>query len=168
MITPGIKYLNFGSFLVNYPPMFLSKFWYLTHGVPIFRGTIMLCLNIFLLLLCITKWAKLGSYLHIKYLYLGTFLCQLPPPNVFVKMLVADPRGAHIQVYSDGFAINFEEIPSSFALNVFLWLLCINGRNWEVICLITVNTNICGHFWSKFWYLTPRCPYIGIPLLVCN
>jgi len=76
-------------FWVNYPPMFLSKFWYLT------------------------PW---GAHIY------GTLM-------VFTS------------------AINFEEIPPCFALNVFLWLLCINDRNWEVICLIPIFMGIFGqHF----------------------
>jgi hypothetical protein len=43
------------------------------------------------------------------------------------------------------FAINFEEIPSFFILNVYLWLLCI--IKWSKLGSYLDNTNIWGHFW---------------------
>jgi hypothetical protein len=60
--------------------MFLSKFWYLTTGVPMFSGTIMLCPEYIFAATLYHQMGQIGSYLHIKfkYLYLGT-LGQLPP-----------------------------------------------------------------------------------------
>jgi hypothetical protein len=57
-------------------------------------------------------------------------------------MLVLDPLGCPYLGHSDDFAINFEEIPSSFVLNVFLWLLCIN--KWTKLGSHLHNTNILG------------------------
>jgi hypothetical protein len=60
-------------------------------------------------------------------------------------MLVLDPLGCPYLGHSDDFAINFEEILSSFVLNVFWgYFVLINGRNWEVICLIPIFGGIFG------------------------
>jgi hypothetical protein len=101
-------------------------------------------LNVFLWLLCITKWSKLGSYLHNTNIW-GHFWSQFGylTPGVTIY-----------RVIPHCFAINFEEIPSCFVLNVFLWLLCI--IKWSKLGSYLHNTNIWGHFWSKLGYLTPR------------
>jgi hypothetical protein len=58
--------------------------------------------------------------------------------------------------------LNFEEIPSCFVLNVFLWLLCI--IKCSKLGSYLNNTNIWGHFWSKFGYLT-HCSALGWPYI---
>jgi hypothetical protein len=49
--------------------------------------------------------------------------------------------------------INFEEIPSCFVLNVFLWLPSI--IKWSKLGSYLHNTNIWGNFLSTFGHLTP-------------
>jgi hypothetical protein len=73
-------------------------------------------LNVFLWLLCIIKWFKLGSYMHNNNIW----------HILLVKIWVFDPPGVTIyMVTTYCVSINFEEIPSCFILNVFLWLLCV-------------------------------------------
>ena len=51
-------------------------------------------------------------------------------------------------------AINFEEIPSCFVLDIFLWALCT--IKWPKFGSCLHNNNIWAHFWSKSGYLTFR------------
>jgi hypothetical protein len=59
------------------------------------------------------------------------------------------------------FAINFEEIPSCFVLNVFCgYFELSNGPNWDVIWIIPIFGVIFGQnlgIWPPGW------PYIGLP-----
>jgi hypothetical protein len=111
-------------------------------------------LNVFLWLFCIIRWSKLCSYLHNTNIWghfgqnWGIWL-----PGVTIYRL-----NPHC------FAINFEEIPSSFVLNVFLWLLCI--IKWSKLVGYLHNTNIWGHFcqnlgiWASrmtIYRITPYC-----------
>jgi hypothetical protein len=92
---------------------------------------------------CIVKWSKLESYLHntnIWHHFWSTFRYLTPGVTIY-------------RVTPYCLAINFEEISSYFVLNVFLWLLCI--IKWSKLVNYLHNTNIWGHFWSKFVYLNP-------------
>jgi len=65
------------------------------------------------------------------------------------------------------YAINFEDIPSCFVLNVCLWLFSI--IKWFKQGSSLDNTNIWGTFWSKYGYLTPWGAHIsGYPPLFCH
>jgi hypothetical protein len=83
-------------------------------------------------------------------------ICIIPIfGSIFGQKLGIWPPGVTIyRVNPQCFAINFEEIPSCFVMNVFLWLLCI--IKWSKLGIYLHNTNILGNFWSKFGYLTPR------------
>jgi hypothetical protein len=66
-----------------------------------------------------------------------------------VNILVFDPGVFIYRVTPHCFAINFEEIPSWFVLNVFVWLLCITKwSDLEVIFLIPIFGVIFGHNFS--------------------
>ncbi len=56
-------------------------------------------------------------------------------------------RGTHCCL-----AIHFEEILSSFVLNVFLWVLSI--IKWSKLASYLHNTNVWGNLLYKFGYLT--------------
>jgi hypothetical protein len=91
-------------------------------------------------------------------------ICIIPIFGViFGQNLGIWPPGVTIyRVTPHCFAINFEEIPSCFVLNVFLWLLCIIKCSKLQIYLH--NSNIWPHFWSIFGYLTPGVTiYRGTP-----
>ncbi len=62
------------------------------------------------------------------------------------------------------FAINFEQTPSCFVLNVFKWLFYIIKliKLWSYLH----NTNIWGHFGQIWLFDPPECPYIGLTLTV--
>jgi hypothetical protein len=84
---------------------------------------------------------------------------------IFGQNLGTWPNGVTIyRVNPYCLAINFEEMPSCFVLNVFLWLLCI--IKWSKLGSYLRNTNIWRHLWSEFGYLTTRGDHIyGYPLL---
>ena len=123
MVLPSGKFIkikNFCRFLIR------TIFCIIEGGYPLFlkhhpkkctvpsTSTSCVVLNVFLGLLCIFKWSKLGSYLHNTNIW-GHF---------WSKFGNLTPRGDHIYEYPHCFAINFEEISTCFVLNVFLWFFC--------------------------------------------
>ena len=108
-------------------------------------------LNVYLMLFCIIKWSKYGSSFDNSNIWgLSWSKCGYLTPGVSIS------RGT-----PHCYAINFEEIPSCFVLNVVLWLLCIiKWSNSEVIWIIP----IFGFFLVKMWVFDPPgCPCIGLP-----
>ena len=115
---------------------------------------------------------KLWNYLHNTYCW-----CHF-----WSNLGIFDPRGPYIGLPPHCFAINLEEIPSCFALNIFLWLLCITKWT-KLVSYCHIEYLYLGSFLVNYppiipifgvifgqncgiW--PPRCPYIGSPLLVCN
>ena len=148
---------------------FWSKFGYLTpwgdhiSGYPLLfgnsfrRNIIMLCPKCISVVTLHYQMVQIGKYLH------NTHICG----NVWSTFWYFTPGVSIYRVTPHCFAINFEEIPSCFVLNVFLWLLCI--IKWSKLGSYLHNTNIWVHFWSKIGYLTPRGDHIyGYSLLFCN
>ncbi len=110
--------------------------------------------NVYLWLLCIIKWSKLG-----RYQYLWSFL---------VKFGVSTELSIYRITPVNCFVINFEEITSYFALNVFLWLLWF--IKWSKLVRYLHNT-IFGVIFGDFWlfvYLNRWGDHIWVPPLFCT
>ena len=106
----------------------------------------------------------LCGYFVLSYVPNWEAICIVPIFGlVFGKIWVnASPRHDHIYVTPHCFTIKFEEAPSCFVLNAFLWLLCIT--KWFKREVILDNTKIWGHFWLKFGYFAPPgSPCIALP-----
>ena len=122
-----------GLHVQGYPQCYAINFEELT---PCF------VLNVYLRLFCIIKWSKQGSSMDNINIW-----CRFWSKCVFLT-----PRGLHVQGYPHCYAINFEEIPSCFVVNVYLWLLCIiKWSKSEVIWIIP----IFGVILVKMWVFDP-------------
>ena len=93
-----------------------------------------------------------------------TFFTRLLGGQIFFACVACVPRGGSNNKYfttttQDSsimpllFAIDFEEIPSYFVLNVFSWLLCT--IKWFQLWIDLHNINLLDNFLSKFGYLNP-------------
>jgi hypothetical protein len=148
-----IKWSKFGSYLhnTNIWHHFWSKFGYLTpwgdhiSGYPLLfgnsfrRNIIMLCPKCISVVTLHYQMVQIGKYLH------NTHICG----NFWSTFWYLTPGVSIYRVTPHCFAINFEEIPSCFVLDVFLWLLCIiKWSDLGVIFLIPIFGVIFGHNFS--------------------
>jgi hypothetical protein len=131
-----IFWVIFGQNLCIWPPR-VTMYGVTPYCLAIHFEEILSCflLNVFLGLLCIIKWSKLGSNWHNTNIW-GHFWSQFG--------YLTTPRGDDVWGTPYCLAINFEEIPSCFVLNAFLWLLCI--INWSKLISYWHNTNILAIF----------------------
>ena len=98
------------------------------------------------------------GYFVLSYVPNWEAICIVPIFGlVFGKIWVnASPRHDHIYVTPHCFTIKFEEAPSCFVLNAFLWLLCIT--KWSKLESSWNNTNIWDTFFVNLGIWVPLRP----------